>query len=78
MPPPNPPATPDSLVKQIAAEMKELESAPKIPISQFQPKQTAQQGRCSWCGRYSNNLVYVDTIHGQERYKCDLCGGRHA
>jgi hypothetical protein len=60
------------LEAQIAAEKKAIDEAPVVPIK------SGLIGRCSWCGRVSENLVYVDTVHGQERYKGrDCCGGRH-
>lgn len=58
---------------QVAQEKAEIENAPKVPLSQFQPTQYA--GRCSFCGQPSMNLIYVDSMHGQERFRGDCCGG---
>lgn len=66
------------LDEQVKQEAKEIENAPKIPLAQLQPRSTGQAGRCSWCGRMAKNLVYVDTVHGQERYKGECCGARHS
>lgn len=68
----------DALAAQIAAEKAEIENAPKILLSQLMPN-TGKSGRCCKCGQVSGNLLYMDTVHGQERwvgYEC--CGGRHA
>ena len=65
---------------QIAKERAELINAPKVPVSQLQKQSQArgQAGRCAWCGKFSQDVVYVDTIHGQERFKgVECCGGRH-
>lgn len=61
------------LEPMVASEAAELESAVKVPIADFQPSSTGSFGRCSWCGQYSANLVYVDTIHGIDRYKGKEC-----
>jgi hypothetical protein len=59
----------------IEAEKAELASLPKIPIAQYQ---SGQSQRCSFCGRASVDLVYVETINGMERFKGkDCCGERH-
>lgn len=73
---------PEDLEAQIERERKELESAPKIPIAQFQPKETGTTGRCGWCGQVSDHLVEAEriTVGNQAiiRYKGrDCCGGRH-
>lgn len=65
----------DDLQQQIALEQAQIEIAPKVPVTQ--PK-SGLQGRCGWCGRLSDDLVYVETVHGVERYKGRACcGGRH-
>lgn len=65
----------DELEAQIAAEAKEIESAPKVPISAMQPRSS---GRCGFCGKFCDDLVYVETFHSQDRYKgVACCGGGH-
>lgn len=67
----------DFLAAQVAAEKKALDNAPRIPIQQLMP-QSGKQGRCVKCGRVSKNLVWMDTVHGQERWVGrECCGGRH-
>lgn len=64
--------------QQIAAEARELENAPSVPLRQFQPQTSGGAGRCHWCGRFSTDLVLVEVIEGFERYKgVACCGGRH-
>jgi transcription elongation factor Elf1 len=58
----------------IEAEKAELENLPKVPIQQYQ---SGQSQRCSFCGRASVDLVYVETVNGMERFKCMVCGQRH-
>jgi hypothetical protein len=66
-----------NLDSQIAAEKAQLDAAPKIPIKNLMPS-SGKQGRCSRCGRVSADLVYMDTVHGQERWLGrECCGGRH-
>lgn len=65
---------PPNIDDQIKLEQMELASAPKVPIEQYQ---SGQAQRCGFCGRASNDLVYVETVHNMERYKCGVCGGRH-
>lgn len=68
----------EELEAQIEQEAKELESAPKVPVHRYQPMTTASAGRCHWCGRFTDDLVYVDTTHGIDRYKgVSCCGQRH-
>ena len=72
----------EELEKQIERERLEIENAPKIPISQFTPKETGTSGRCGWCGRVAAHLVEADRIgKGNNviiRYKgTECCGGRH-
>lgn len=61
--------------QQIDKELKEIEDAPKIPVSALMPHTVGQSGRCHWCGQFVNDLVYVETFHGQERYKGVTCCG---
>jgi hypothetical protein len=63
------------LEDQIAREKAELENAPKIPLASLLSK-GGPKGRCSWCGQFSQDLVYVDTIHGVARFKGSECCGR--
>lgn len=63
----------DELEAQIAQEKAELDNAPKVPVSQYQP--TVYSGRCSFCGQPAMNLIYVDAMHGTERFRGDCCGG---
>lgn len=65
------------LEAQIELERLELENAPKIPIAQFQPKETGTAGRCGWCGRIALHLVFVETVDGVDRFKGECCGQRH-
>lgn len=66
----------EELDKQIAAEAKEIQEAPKMPLQQ--PRTTGMSGRCGWCGKFSDDLVLVEVFHGVERYKgTECCGGRH-
>jgi transcription elongation factor Elf1 len=67
-------SNPNPLPSSIEAEQKELVAIPKVPIQQYQ---SGQSQRCSFCGRPSVDLVYVETANGVERFKCDVCGGRH-
>jgi hypothetical protein len=62
------------LDEQVEQERKVLEQAPKQAVSNFQPQSLGQQGRCGWCGRWSQDLVQVEP----GRYKgVECCGGRH-
>lgn len=65
------------LEAQVAAEAKQIEKAPKIPLAKLQPQSSGMAGRCHWCGRISSDLVLVEVIDGSERYKGECCGGRH-
>lgn len=68
----------EELEQQIERERKEIEDAPKIPVAQLRPRDSGTAGRCHWCGRFSQNLVLVEVVNGQERYKgVECCGGRH-
>lgn len=68
----------DELEARVAQEAKELESVPKIPVNRYQPHTTGSGGRCHWCGRMAQDLVYVDSLHGVDRYKgVECCGQRH-
>ena len=62
----------EELEAQIEKEAKEIDSAPKIPLSKLQP-QMGTGGRCSFCGRISSDLVFVETVHGLDRYKGECC-----
>lgn len=59
----------------VALEAAQLAAMPRVPISNFQPKGSGSQGRCGWCGQWSDNLVEVET----GRFKgINCCGGRNA
>jgi hypothetical protein len=64
---------PNDIESQIQKEAEEIANAPKIPVSQLQPHDMGNSGRCSFCGRISGNLVLVEVIHGQERYAGECC-----
>ena len=60
-----------ALDEQVKREAEEIANAPKVKL-------TGVQGRCHWCGRPSNSLVYIETVHGVDRYKgAECCGQRH-
>jgi hypothetical protein len=59
------------LDKQIAAEAAAIENAPAVPVSTM----SGMHGRCSFCGRVSLDLQYVETVHGIARYKGECCHG---
>lgn len=64
----------DDLKKQVEAELREIELAPKVPLSHY----TGNIGRCSFCGKLARDLKFVETIHGIDRYKGECChGGRN-
>ena len=63
----------DELEAQIQQEAAEIANAVQIPISVFQPLSVGTTGRCSFCGCISTNLVFVEVIHGQERYAGAEC-----
>jgi hypothetical protein len=64
------------LAEQIKIEQEELDSLPKIPLSELMPKSTGMHGRCSFCGRFRTDLEPFDVFHGVERSKGGCCGGR--
>lgn len=65
------------LAAQIAAEQKQIENAPKVPV------RFGTNGRCGWCGRLADDLVPVHDYGPtgkiiNERYKgIKCCGARH-
>jgi hypothetical protein len=63
----------EELEQQIQSERREIESAPKVPLQQYQPSHSGMAGRCGWCGRFSDDLELVEVAHGQERYKGGCC-----
>jgi hypothetical protein len=79
------------LDQQIAAEKKQLDSAPQVPVAAYQPSVdmlTEERvshsmaeatvgivGRCSWCGRVQSDLVLCETVGGVNRYKGIACCG---
>ena len=66
---------PPNIDDQIKLEQMELASATKVPIQQYQ---SGQAQRCGFCGRAANDLVYVETVNGVDRYKgVECCGQRH-
>lgn len=50
----------------IEEELEEILNAPKVKV-------TGVQGRCSWCGKLAQHLVFVENIHGIDRYKGECC-----
>lgn len=56
-----------ALDAQIALEFKQIEDAKKIPIAHLLG---GNLGRCSYCGQVSSDLIYTDSLHGHDRYKC--------
>lgn len=56
-----------ALESQIADEKAQIDNAPKVDISHYLG---GNLGRCSYCGQPSANLVYTDSLHGHDRYKC--------
>jgi hypothetical protein len=53
---------------QVKAEADAIASAPVVAIK------TGVHGRCFLCGRIRSDLVYLDTMHGQERFVGGCCG----
>lgn len=59
-----------TLEEQIAREARELADADRVPIL------PPPAGRCSWCGQLAQEVEYVDSLHGVERYRGVECCGR--
>ncbi|HMF92633.1 MAG TPA: hypothetical protein VKL40_18460 [Candidatus Angelobacter sp.] len=75
------------LEHEVERERKELEEAPKVAVTSFQPRPGhGESGRCGWCGQFTDDLVMAEPAvadpHGNvirpARYKgVQCCGQRH-